>query len=94
MRAGVNSVAGCPVSKKQAVYYFENRQAKCWHHAAEGLLDSMGWSSGRIMSSPSGRSGQISTEKRARSPGFSHLGDRGIVVPCRLAGSNLPQARL
>src|SRR5215467_4296705 len=25
----------------------------------------MGWSSGRIMSSPSGRSGRISTEKRA-----------------------------
>jgi hypothetical protein len=64
VRAGVNSVVGCPVSKKQAVYYFENRQAKCWHHAAECLLDSMGWSSGRIMSSPSGRSGQISTEKR------------------------------
>jgi hypothetical protein len=24
VRAGVNSVVGCPVSKKQAVYYFEN----------------------------------------------------------------------
>lgn len=43
---------------------YKTRQAKCWHHAAECLLDSMGWSSGWIMSAPSGISGRISTEKR------------------------------